>query len=88
MAHHGSQFTLLRKQLSFTLAQAILETAGPYSSLTDSDVVPYDAVFEYRFREAITGAHPAGTLEIHKLIMARRLGLGKKAEAGCSYPAF
>ena len=88
MAHHGSQFTLLRKQLSFTLAQAILETAGPYSSLTDSDVVPYDAVFEYRFREAITGAHPAGTLEIHKLIMARRLGLGKKAEQAAPTPAF
>ncbi|MFN8533225.1 MAG: acyl-CoA dehydrogenase family protein [Dehalococcoidia bacterium] len=88
MAHQGSQYMVHQKNLSFTIAQAALEIAGPYSALTDPDTAPYDGIFERRFREAINNSHPAGTVEVHKLIVARRLGLAKPAAQAAPTSSF
>lgn len=80
MAHHGSQYMIYNKNFAFTVAQALLDVAGPYASLTDPDLVPHEGLFERRFREALNNSHPAGTVEVHKLIVSRRLGLAKRAE--------
>jgi alkylation response protein AidB-like acyl-CoA dehydrogenase len=40
MAHHGSQFMIQNKTLSFVEAQAILEVAGPYASMLDPVTAP------------------------------------------------
>lgn len=80
MSYHGSQSMISSKNLSYTISQAILDVAGPYASVTDAELAPYEGAFEHRFRQAVTNSHPAGTVEVHKLIVARRLGLGRPPE--------
>ena len=80
MTFHGSQNSLLRKLLAMKLGNIVLEVAGPYAMLNDSNWAPSNGVFESHQRQAITAHHPGGSSEIQKLIMARRLGLSRSKE--------
>lgn len=80
LTFHGSQNSLMRKELSLRMANTVLEVVGPYALLDDPKWGPLKGVFEVQQRQGITDHHPGGTTEIQKLIMARRLGLSRTRE--------
>ena len=43
----------------------------------DDKLSPEDGFIEVQQRGSIVAQHPGGTVEIQKLIMSRKLGLGK-----------
>lgn len=77
MTYEGSQAMYLKKTSGLRLTKALLEILGPLA-LTDDDIYgALDGYAEEQQREGIVNMHPGGTGEIHKLIIARRLGLGR-----------
>lgn len=78
--YHGSQSSLMRKELALKMANTVLEVVGPYALLDDPKWAPLKGVFEEQQRQGITAHHPGGTTEIQRLIMARRLGLSRTRE--------
>jgi hypothetical protein len=69
----------LRKVSGLWLTRAVMEILGP-AALTDDESQGALAGFaEEQQREGIVNMHPGATAEIHKLIIARRLGLGSRA---------
>ena len=78
--YHGSQHTLLRKDFDLKGAQRILDSIGHYALTKDEKWGALQNKVEHHQRESLVSAHPGGTLEIHKLIMARRIGISRTQE--------
>ena len=75
-SYEGSQAMYLKKVSGLWLTKAVVEILGP-RALTDDEIHGALAGFaEEQQREGIVNMHPGATGEIHKLIIARRLGLG------------
>ena len=84
MSYEGPQASYLRKVTGLWLTQEILEIAGPYALTEDPAWGAMDGFAEAQQRDGIVNMHPGGTTDIQRVIMARRLGIGKRAreEAG------
>lgn len=54
---------------------------GPYALTTDPRWGAMDGLAETQQREGIVRMHPGGTADVQRVIIARRLGLGKSATA-------
>ena len=78
MAHEGPQHSLYRKQSGLRSAQAMLDILGPYALTNDPKWDPSEGHMEVFQRSSIVAMHPGGTAEIQKVIMARRLGIGRQ----------
>ncbi len=78
LAHEGPQHSLYRKQSGLRSAKAMLEILGPYALTNDPKWDRSEGHMEVFQRSSIVAMHPGGTAEIQKVIMARRLGLGRK----------
>ena len=78
MAHEGPQHSLYRKQSGLRSAEAMLDVLGPYALTNDPKWDQSDAHMEVFQRSSIVAMHPGGTAEIQKVIMARRLGIGRQ----------
>lgn len=78
--YEGSQLSLYGKLYEPELARIMLELAGPYAMASDSHWAPSRGQFEV-FQRYSLHTHGGGTPEIQRLIMARRMGIGKHAEA-------
>lgn len=77
-SYEGSQQSYLRKVVGLWLTKEIAEIAGP-AALTDDDI--WGAMgghAERQQRDGIVDTHPGGTTDIQRVIIARRLGLGKR----------
>ena len=61
-------------------AQRILDSIGHYALTKDEKWGALQNKVEHHQRESLVSAHPGGTLEIHKLIMARRIGISRTQE--------
>ena len=61
-----------------------MEILGPYALTNDSKWRPLGGSVELHQRSSIVGLHPGGTADIQKVIMARRIGIGRstREEAG------
>src|SRR3546814_16266512 len=57
--------------------QAILDMVGPYALTNDPTYDPTRGVLESYTRLAIQALHPGATTDIQKVIMARRIGIGR-----------
>jgi 3-oxocholest-4-en-26-oyl-CoA dehydrogenase alpha subunit len=78
LSYEGSQAMYLKKVSGLWLTRAVVEILGP-AALTDDKVQGALSGFaEEQQREGIVNMHPGATGEIHKLIIARRLGLGSR----------
>ena len=77
---HGSQGSFLRKQYALNAAERILNTLGPYALIDDEEWSPLERRIELHQRSSLAGAHPGGTMEVQKLIMARRMGISRTRE--------
>ena len=86
-SYEGSQGSMNRKVFAPKLAEIMLKTVGPRVLVSSKD--PKWAIDGGRLesfqREAIVIPHPGGTLEVQKLIIARRLGVSRTREEGKDY---
>ncbi len=59
------------------MAETILRALGPYALTQDEEWGPLAGIFEVHQRSAVVGLHPGGTTDIQKVIMSRRIGIGR-----------
>ena len=84
MTYEGPQLTLHKKTSGLRAAKTILSALGPYALTNDSQIDHSEGNMEVFQRASIVAMHPGGTAEIQKVIMARRIGIGRvnKEQAG------
>ena len=56
----------------------MLRIAGPRVLTKDERWGPLQGTVEYFQRDAITALHPGATTDIQRVIMARRIGVGRR----------
>jgi alkylation response protein AidB-like acyl-CoA dehydrogenase len=79
LTYEGSQAYLHQKRSALSKARAILEIMGPRALVSDPQWAVEDGHVEVHQRASIVEQHPGGTAEIQRVIMARRLGIGRTA---------
>ena len=77
MSYEGPQLSLYRKMAGLRTGKAILEVLGPRALTTDPSWAPADGHIEAHQRSSVVALHPGGTTDIQKVIMARRIGIGR-----------
>ena len=77
MTYEGPQSSYYRKVGGLEVSQAILDMVGPYALTNDKQYDPTKGVLESYTRLAIQALHPGATTDIQKVIMARRIGIGR-----------
>ena len=88
MTYQGSQAALWGKEHNLRVADAIREVLGLESLLGVEDPeAPMGGEFEHQQRESLAGAHPGGTIEVQKVIVARRLGVSRTRERAAPTPS-
>lgn len=76
-SYEGSQYSLRRKLSGLEISEKMLRIAGPRVLTTDERCGMLHGLVEYFVRDAITALHPGATTDIQKVIMARRIGVGR-----------
>ena len=84
LEYYGSQFRYVRRMGGLRNARVMQQVMGYMSLVRDKQWSPEDRWIELYMRTAITAVHPGGTQNIDKVIVARRMGIGRsiKEEAG------
>ena len=77
LSYHGPQAYLHIKRSALRTAKSLHKLLGPYALTTDPEWNLEDGHVEVQQRGSIVAQHPGGTVEIQKVIMARRLGIGR-----------
>jgi alkylation response protein AidB-like acyl-CoA dehydrogenase len=78
ITYEGPQASYWRKMSGLRMSQSILDILGPSALTYDSQWGAADGHVEAHQRSAIVAIHPGGTADIQKLIMARRIGIGRE----------
>ena len=78
MTYEGPQTSYFRKTSGLRMAGAILDILGPSALTYDSKWGAAEGHMEAHQRSAIVALHPGGTADIQKVIMARRIGIGRE----------
>ena len=78
MSYEGPQSSMYRKSTGLKMAQRILDIVGPYALTNDPKWDLSDEHMEVYQRSSIVALHPGGTTDIQKVIMARRIGIGRE----------
>jgi 3-oxocholest-4-en-26-oyl-CoA dehydrogenase alpha subunit len=76
-SYEGPQLSYCRKMTALDVAETILRALGPYALTDDAEWGPLQGLLEVNQRAAVVGLHPGGTTDIQKVIMARRIGIGR-----------
>lgn len=78
LAHEGPQHSYTRKESGLRMGQIIQKVIGPYALISDPEWDKSGGAMEVFQRSSIVALHPGGTSEIQKVIMSRRLGIGRR----------
>jgi alkylation response protein AidB-like acyl-CoA dehydrogenase len=78
ITYEGPQASYFRKTAGLRMATAIMDILGPAALTKDSQWGAADGHIEAHQRAAIIALHPGGTTDIQKVIMARRIGIGRE----------
>jgi alkylation response protein AidB-like acyl-CoA dehydrogenase len=78
LTYEGSQAYLHQKRSALSKARAILDVMGPRALISDPEWAVEDGHIEVHQRASIVEQHPGGTAEIQRVIIARRLGIGRE----------
>ena len=78
ITYEGPQASYWRKMSGLRMSQSILDILGPSALTYDPQWGAADGQMEAHQRSAIVAIHPGGTADIQKLIMARRIGIGRE----------
>ncbi len=80
LTYEGPQAYLYQKRSQLTKARAVLDIMGPQALVAEPDEwAVADGHIEAHQRASIVDQHPGGTAEIQRVIIARRLGIGRDA---------
>jgi alkylation response protein AidB-like acyl-CoA dehydrogenase len=84
MTYEGPQAYLHMKRAALRTSKSLHKILGPYALTLDKERGLEDGHIEVQQRGSIVAQHPGGTVEIQKIIIARRLGIGRavKEQAG------
>ena len=77
MTYEGPQSSYYRKIGGLEASQAIMDMLGPYMLTNDLEWDQSNGELESYTRLAIQALHPGATTDIQKVIMARRIGIGR-----------
>ena len=78
LTYEGAQAYLYQKRSQLSKARAILDIMGPQALIAEPDEWAIaDGHVEAHQRASIVDQHPGGTAEIQRVIIARRLGIGR-----------
>ncbi len=78
ITYEGPQASYMRKTSGLRMACAMLDILGPAGLTHDSELGASDGHMEAHSRAGIVAIHPGGTTDIQKVIMARRIGIGRE----------
>ena len=88
MTYHGSQTSMFGKLYKIKNADRARDIMGMYSLCgTEEPRAPFGGEPEVYQRGSLVGAHPAGTVEIQKVIIARRIGVSRTRERAAATPS-
>ena len=88
MTYHGSQTSMFGKLYKIKNAERARDIMGMYSLCGTSEPrAPFGGEPEVYQRGSLVGAHPAGTVEIQKVIIARRIGISRTRERAAATPS-
>ena len=88
MTYHGSQGDMYLKSFRMRNADRARDIMGMYSLLGVREPrAPFGGEPEVYQRSSLVGSHPGGTIEIQKVIMARRLGISRTRERAAATPS-
>ena len=88
MSYHGSLASMYNKEKGMRNADRAREIMGMFSLLDSNDPRAYaDGEEEVHQRGSLTAAHPGGTTEVQKVIIARRIGISRTQERAAPTPA-
>ena len=77
LTYEAPQAYLHQKRSALAKARAVLEVMGPRALIDDPEWAVAGGHVEAHQRASIVEQHPGGTAEIQRVIMARRLGIGR-----------
>ena len=78
ITYEGPQASYMRKTSGLRMAHAMLDILGPAGLTHDKKLGAADGHMEAHSRAGIVAIHPGGTTDIQKVIMARRIGIGRE----------
>ena len=78
ITYEGPQASYVRKTSGLRMSQAMLDILGPAGLTYDPELGAADGHMEAHSRAGIVAIHPGGTTDIQKVIMARRIGIGRE----------
>ncbi len=88
MSYHGSQSSAWRKTYRLANALRAGEIMGPYALLgTQEPRALFGGAPEVDQRTSLQGLHPGGTVEVQRVIIARRIGISRTRERAAPTPA-
>ena len=76
--YEGPQASYLRKTLGLKMSRHILDILGPAALTFDPELGASEGHMEAHSRAGIIAIHPGGTTDIQKVIMSRRIGIGRE----------
>lgn len=76
-SYEGAQASYVRKMTGLWLTQAIAEIVGPFAFTNDPVWGAAEGYLELQQRDGVCDVHPGGTADIQKVVMARRIGIGR-----------
>ena len=78
ITYEGPQASYIRKTSGLRMARAMLDILGPAGLTHDKELGAAEGHMEAHSRAGIVAIHPGGTTDIQKVIMARRIGIGRE----------
>ena len=78
ITYEGPQASYVRKTSGLRMAGAMLDILGPAALTYDPRLGAAEGHMEAHSRAGIVAIHPGGTTDIQKVIMARRIGIGRE----------
>ena len=88
MSYEGSQTLMFGKVYRIENADRSRDIMGMYSVCGSSEPrAPFGGQPEIYQRSSLVGAHPAGTIEIQKVIISRRIGISRTRERAAATPS-
>ena len=77
MTYEGPQSSYFRKLSGLDITAALHGLFGPYALTNDPKTDFSEGTLDSYQRSAIVSLHPGGTADVQKVIMARRIGMGR-----------
>ncbi len=80
MSYEGSQSSYFRKMGGLRKSRLMQGAIGYYAIMSDKQLAPANGWVDSFMKTSIISVHPGGTQDIQRVIMARRMGIGRTVQ--------